>query len=897
QDATIKPLQKDIRVKNIALESLYLKVKRDIKGEIDWLEYIKSNADNSASTNKEQNTSKVQKSEPWSVLLENISLQKIKVDFYDKGVRPQVDTKLNEMNIHVKNITLAGIEPFLYEMNMKMNENFKCTSKGSIKHQVLDAQTYSKCSGFDFVHYRPYIDAMAKKSFQTHDVKLESAQSSFDANVSVWDIDSQWIVNVNDANFNLTQFALSKKSTKEELVKFSSFDMSGVRLNTKSREVVIQKTSLENLDIQTSRLKEGTLNIENLIVPHPQSVSSHSLAESKKEKEFKILLKHFALKSSRISFNDKLFSPSILTQIDTINVNAYEIDSQINSRFKYDARLRINNSGTVKSSGAIQHTPFEQNGVFELQKLSLKEFTPYVQENAYLKIDDGFLSLKTKTKYSKNVEDADLKVDGSLHLEGLFINDSRDESSLLSLSDLKLNAFTYEMFPNRLFINSIDLNSFYVNAIIDEKKNMNFASLMKKKAEENSTQVPHAKENETKQEFPIKIMKLNVDMGSAHFADLSLPIQFKTHIHDLKGSVYSLSNIAGETSYVDVAGEIDRYGSTQLKGSINAGDPKSYTDLDFNFKNLELNSLSGYSANFAGYKIDKGKLYIDLGYKILDSELVGKNSIVIKNIELGEEMKDENITSLPLGLAVALLEDRDGIIDINMPVEGNIDEPDFKYGALLLKTLGNLIVKAVSAPFKALGSMLGMDAEGLEYIEFESGLVHILPPEKEKLDNISMMMIKRPKISLSIRGKYDEITDKEALQKEKLIALVIKKSGRKNKENHETAMTRELLENIYGDFGADGKVLNAMKIELKKRYKDKAFEREYLNSLIRECIKVQPLAKEELLSLAQKRAEELSSYLVGEKGVEISRIEILDADSADGKSDRFVKTKLDIIVK
>jgi len=281
-------------------------------------------------------------------------------------------------------------------------------------------------------------------------------------------------------------------------------------------------------------------------------------------------------------------------------------------------------------------------------------------------------------------------------------------------------------------VDEVNVEAFFVNAMIDENKTMNFAKLMKKSdGNESNTSNIEVKEEDLNNSFPVRIVKINYALGSAKFTDYSIPLKFKTHIHDLNGVVYSVSNTPGDTTYVDISGEVDAYGSTRLKGSIDSFNPKAYTDMDFNFKNLELNSFTGYSASFAGHEIDSGKLYLDLGYDILDSELQSKNEVVIKQIKLGKEVEDENVTKLPLGFVIGLLEDNDGIIDINMPVEGNLDEPDFKYGKLVLQTIGNIITKAVTSPFKFLGSVMGIDGEALEYISFVPASTLISPPERE----------------------------------------------------------------------------------------------------------------------------------------------------------------------
>lgn len=888
---TIKPLKNFVQMEEFGVNSLDVKVARDEKGQVDWLEYIKmdSNVDEDNTTASVKKDSDARE---WDVTLDKLSLQKVKVSFDDRDIKPNVKTSLNEFNLYAQNITLAGVEPLKYQMDMSVNRDLRCTSHGSLKHNVLSIESYSECKGFDLVHYRPYIDELAKSSLKTYDLKLQGATLGFDANVSVEDVNSEIIVNVNEANADIDKFALNKNSTNERVVNFDNFSVSGVTLNTKDKNVKIKKSTLKSLDIKTARLQDGSLNIDNIVVPLKTKKLSKK-SNTKKEKLYSVELKHFAMQSAKVGFNDKMLTPSVKSGVDRVNLNVYNINSKNYSWLNYRLSMRVNSKGYVKTDGSLRHTPLKQKGKLELQRISLKEITPYIQESAFVSVSDGYLSLKSKLSYSKKENRPDLEIKGSLALDEFFVDDSRDNSALLSLSNLELKSFTLEMFPNRVFVDELDIDSFYVNAVVDENKSMNFASLVKKSDSNETVETVDENTTASKPDFPVKIMKINVLRGSAKFADLSLPIKFSTNIHDLSGVVYAVSNEPGETSYVDILGEVDKYGSTKLIGSVNSSDPKSYTDLDFNFRNLELSSYSGYSASFAGYEIDSGKLYLDLGYYILDSELLGKNSIMIKNIKLGKEVSDD---TLPLGFVIALLEDSDGVIDINMPVEGNVDEPDFKYGALVMKTLGNLIVKAVTSPFRFLGSMMGMDGEALESLDFEPGLIAILPPEKEKLDTIAKMMIKRPKISLSIAGRYDADVDKLALQKQKLAKLVMLKSGDENRENQKNSDTIDLMEEIYEAYRDDDR-LDAIKEKLSEKYKDETLERAYLIALTKECVSIQTVNLKELEYLATARAQALQNYLLNEQMIDSLRIKIKAVSAIEESTETWVKTKLEVIVE
>ncbi|MCX6077591.1 MAG: DUF748 domain-containing protein [Campylobacterales bacterium] len=677
--------------------------------------------------------------------------------------------------------------------------------------------------------------------------------------------------------FILKSVAIHDNNSKT-LLTLDSFDVNNTLIKPIAQEITIEKVSLRSLHATLERDKNGVINW----IKYLKSESE----KSEKKSEYTFLLKHAQLSDSELTFDDKTVVPSAKTDIDKISLSANNISSKKEDRIQYTLSLRVNNGGTLSSGGSLSYAPLKQKGFLELKKVSLKELTPYLQEMAFLTIDDGYLSLKTDTTYAESSTDANLKAVGSLILEELFVSDSRDKTPILTISELKLNPLTYEMLPNKLFVEKADVNSFYVNALIDDQKKMNLSSLMKKPADV----------NETKESFPLKIMQINVALGSADFSDLSLPVKFKTNIHDLNGAIYGVSNVPNDTSYIDMSGEVDRYGSAKLKGSINSGNPKAYADLDLNFKNLNLEAMSGYSASLAGYKIDKGKLFLDLEYDILNSEMQGENKIVIKDIKLGSKIKETNQSSIPLEFVIALLEDNDKIIDINMPVKGNVDAPDFEYKALLWKTFGNLIIKTVRSPLSILGSIMGIEGDKMEYVEFEGGSTKILPPEQEKLDNLAKLLAKRVKISIALSGSYDIRIDKRALQKEKLSAMVLRKSGAKNIGNNSNMASAGLLEDIYREFSNDNK-LNIIKDELSKKYKGEEFDRVYTSAVFEECVKFQEATEEEMVILAKKRAAAIQSYLIERHGINPLRVKVLDAIKAEENKDKLVKTKLQVEVK
>ena len=895
ENGVIEPFLKRVNIDSVGLKGLDVALRRDQYGNIDWLEYIKVNLPQAEDANQTKESSKTPP-KAWDVVIDEANFEKMQLSFYDKGVDPQVDTKIDDLSIYAQNITLAGVEPLDYELLLRMNQKFHCFAKGSIAHNALDVATSLECREFDIVHYRPYIDAIASDMLKVYDLKLASAWLDFDADIRLQQQENDLLVDVNNSNVKLYDFLLRKKSTQEKLVGFEHLSVFDMNLSTQNKEISLAKTELASLDVELKRLKEKRLNLENLVV-FKEDRGVEKKTKSKDEKPYRVKLKHFALQEGQIGFRDETLRKQAYLELDRIKLNAYNIDSKEKSWLSYDLALRTNKSGELFTKGKLRHTPLKQNSQLQLSKISLKAFAPYIQEQTYIALNDGFISMKSDISYEASKSKPDLLVKGSFVLNNFFLSDTRDGSLLFSVIGLDLDAFTYEYAPDRFYVNEMGVDSFYLNAIIDEHKNFNLASLIKKQSTTEPSKEPKKEKAEAQEPFPATIAKITVANGSANFADLSLPIKFATNIHDLGGAIYSVSTTKEEASIVDITGEVDKYGVTSLKGSVDSADPKRYTDLKFIFKNLALSSMSGYSASFAGYKIDQGKLNLDLAYNIVNSQLMSSNGVVIDKIELGDTIEDENITKLPLGFVIALLEDKDGIIDIDLPIEGDVDKPDFKYGGLVVKTLTNLVIKAVSSPFRFLGSMMRIDGESLEYAEFEAGSEAILPPEKEKFDSIAKMLEKRPKIALNISANYDKNLDLQALRYQKLVELVVKKSGLINKEEYRSALNIDLLEDIYEELGGDAEKLETIEEELDAKYDAKAYKVEYLKALVNECSSLQTVTQQELEDLAKRRMENIGNYFRVEKQLAIERIKLGEISEVKMDEGSVVHSKLALDVK
>ena len=396
-----------------------------------------------------------------------------------------------------------------------------------------------------------------------------------------------------------------------------------------------------------------------------------------------------------------------------------------------------------------------------------------------LQLQSAALAAQGRLRYGIPGDAQQVAYEGSFSLNNLRLADAKSpKKPYLSWDAVQLPKFKLTLQPNRLDAQEINISKPVGELIIEEDKTLNLVKVLKNRPPDKKPPPPAklppakpatakpnkqapkkagpAKESDT---FPYHIAKVRVEKGNMVFADLSLRPQFMTRIHDLKGTVTGLSSLPDAQAKVQMDGQVDQYGTAKISGVIRPNDFGRSSDIEMVFRNLEMKNLSPYSGKFAGRLIKSGKFSADLKYKLHEYKMTGDNKIVIDNLTLGEQVDNPESTNLPLDLAIALLKDSNGRIDIGLPVTGDLNDPQFSIGPLVWQVFTNLITKAVTSPFRALGSLLGGESENFDALEFDPGSAELPPPEKEKLLKLAEALKSRPQLKLVIQGRYSPEVD------------------------------------------------------------------------------------------------------------------------------------------
>ncbi|HEX5342200.1 MAG TPA: DUF748 domain-containing protein [Duganella sp.] len=465
-------------------------------------------------------------------------------------------------------------------------------------------------------------------------------------------------------------------------------------------------------------------------------------------------------------------STGIKVNLQDFNLKVRDAGTDLKKPLAFDGSVALREGGQLKAKGQVVPSTGAVDTELNLSRLTLTPVAPLLGKYVKLKLAEGVVNAQGRLRTGAGGSKADpaLRYDGSFEVAELSLNEL-DNDRFAHWKSVRADKLALSLKPDLLDVAELRIVEPNAILIIENDRSFNAQRLLvEQPAAEPAKPAPQAAIGEP---FPIRMRRVRVQNAKLDFTDLSLRPQFAAKIYELNGVVTGLSSKRDARSQIELDGRVDEYGMARVRGQLNPFVPADNTDLNVVFKNVDMVSASPYSMKFAGYKIAEGKISLDLQYKVRNSQLEGNNQVILDNLTLGERIDSPDALKLPLELALAILKDSNGRIDLGIPVSGNLNDPEFSYGAVVWKALGNIMTKIVTSPFRMLGSLFGVSGDKLEAVEFDAGSEVVLPPEREKLQHVAQILNKKPDLKLTVPGTYSEAADAAALRAQALRRAVL----------------------------------------------------------------------------------------------------------------------------
>lgn len=713
-----------------------------------------------------------------------------------------------------------------------------------------------------------------------------------------------------NAALKLAPFAI-KAPDGRPLARLQSLEVGKTSLDLAERRVSIGQVQGQGLETWAAREADGELDWQKLFASGaPGKTPSKSAADDAKDeagqpgapekepgKPWQIVLADVRLRGSRLYLADRVPKQDVELLVGPLDLSLRDFDSLGRSPFRLELDSGIGRQGRLKAAGQVQLSPLAAQLQVGSSDLDLRLAQAYIAPFVRLELRSGQLDSALKVDL-KGGEKLALRVDGRASVKQLHILDTLKNRDFVKWRQLTLENLSYRH-DEQLSIERVLLEQPYARFIVNEDLSTNVSELLIAQEKEQPKPAGKGASKSTKQSatqpLGIRIGAVEIKNGSANFADFSLRPNFATAIQQLNGRIGSLDNRRPKPASVDIKGKVDRYAPVSIKGELNPFDPLDSLDIETRFQRVELTTLTPYSGKFAGYRIRKGRLNLDLHYRIVKGALNAENSLVLEQLQLGEQVDSPDAVDLPIRLAVALLKDSQGRIAIDLPVQGDLNNPQFSVMPIVWQTLRNLVVRAAQAPFKFIAGLAGGDAD-LSQVEFGPGSSELDAAAQRSLDALGKALKERPQLRLEIEGTSVQASDgplmaERRLEREyrSLYYRILQRQGERVPASADGLKVPEdekgpLLEGIYRS-----RLKQQPPVEWKELGKQERTTR------LREAVLASWSDNTLLLrQLAQARAASIKAYLVDQAGLDDQRIYQLDVGISEAPAGERISVPLQL---
>ena len=648
--------------------------------------------------------------------------------------------KLSQNQKEIARLNKLDLKYFSFDLNNQELEFKDLNIKDLYANMILDK------GGVNFAN-------LLKEQIDEKEIKSSNQENNLN--------NKPWKINLENINLN------------------ANFDFHDI-LNNSKLNIKDIKAKTSNINIVNDKINIKGANLVTLDTKYIDNNNKLNISSSKTDLTHddifingsKIEVSNSALKKDNVIFEDKKSKIKITTNNIDLELSKLSIFDEISfdlSNLKLNNFILEDKNSNISLSSKNSNLKVNNFLLDKQNNISINKSELYDTNVNFFDSNSSF-DINTK-KTNLKISNFNLKKDvvtiGQILLKEPKIDILNMESKLkIEAKNINLDLKKLISKENFFKIEKTNLNNPHISIIlpknIQTKGEIENSDLTKQEAD---------KKVENKKTTRVNFGPINIKNMTLDFEDKNLAIPFKTTISKLTGEVSAVKNRANSTSNLEINGVVDNYGVAKITGIVNPNDIRILTDINMKFQNISMKNFTPYTAKFVGRAIKDGKLELDLNYNISESNLKAKNSIIIKKLELGEKIESKDAVSLPLDLAITLLEDSSNTIDLNLPVSGNVDDPEFSIAAIVWKAFVNLITKAITAPFSLIGSLFNFSEDEINSVDFNLKESEITPIQKETLDKIATILKSKKEFAISFSPSFDEKNEKEKIANQRALNI------------------------------------------------------------------------------------------------------------------------------
>jgi hypothetical protein len=607
------------------------------------------------------------------------------------------------------------------------------------------------------------------------------------------------IMAVTNTSFTLRDFKLAEPGSASNIVELANLAVTGVNVDAVARQAEIGLVAADGGRLFLLRSGNNSTNVAEPSPPVETATNApggipallgsvtNAVALLLHTTNLCIATVHdVEFTNCAFHLEDRTASRPARLDLDDIALSVKNISNLPETNLTAGLSLRWNTNGTIKTDVAVSFSPLTADVQLALDRLDFGTLDPYLESKLNLYIPDSQLGLHGQIQLrTPDGQLPEISFRGDTWLDGFRTVDGVLGEDLLKWSSVRVSGIDANLNPLSVAIKEIALDNVSARLVIETNHTINLLAALSPAgagatvatntpAITNATvaaanpAVPVTNATAPAALPPISIGSIVISNAAASFTDRSVKPNVNLAVLEAGGTIAGLSSSQLQHADMDLSAKVDGVGPVAISGTINPFSGTGTNDLKITVKDMDLTPTSPYSGKFAGYRIVQGKLNLDLSYDLIGRKLKSKNVITLDRFTFGEKVNSPDATHLPVRLAIAILKDRNGQILLDVPIEGSLDDPQFRIGKVVMRTVLNILEKVATSPFSLLGAAFGGGGEELSYQDFAPGNAVLLPANEQKLDSLVKGLYARPALQLEIAGSIDPEADRDGLRRTSL---------------------------------------------------------------------------------------------------------------------------------
>ncbi|KAG8154730.1 DUF748 domain-containing protein [Burkholderia catarinensis] len=859
---------------------------------------------------------------PLDLTIRHFAIDGGTVNIDDRVPATPTAMSLTKLAATLDAFSLQGKTPAKYTLSTSLSRGGDVTAEGALNLAAKQADTKLTVAALALPALQPYLGEATRARVldgtlgATVNAKADWGKTPLAAQVA-------------DSTVSLKSLKIATPDTKAPAIVLPDASAKIAKVDVAARTAEIASVDASGLALDVTRLKDGKIDLAALAEPAQAAVPKRTVARKAEAAapSWHYRIDALNVKDSSANFTDLSTPRPVKLAIKPLELSVQKLSDDMTKPLPVQLKATLNRKGSLNVTGDVTAQPLKLGLKINGNRLDAAAFEPYFGSALNVTIASALLNAQGNLTFAQVKDTPRATYRGDVALVDVRMLDKATSDPFagwrsLALSNLKAN---YDEKGTDVDATRVTFSNFYGRVLLDAQGRLNLKDVVAKESGPAQSLTRDASKGEPvplspgmtppaaaqqasapaaasatvvvkaaqPPQNPVRMHfgELLLQNGRVTYTDNFIKPNYTANLIAIKGTVGAFGTDSTTSAPVDVAANLAGNGPISIKGSVNPLIEKPALDLTATAHDIELTNLTPYSAKYAGYPITKGKLNVDLHYQLANDQLQANNHIFIDQLTFGDHVDNDTATKLPVKLAISLLKNTRGQIDVNLPVSGSLSNPEFSIGGLIWHAVLNLIAKAVTSPFTLLANAFGGGGEDLGYVEFAPGSYQLDDAQQKKLDTVVKMLTEKPSIRLDLIGRVDPAKDTSGLGDAYVERLV----------------RQQKLKDVVGQ----GESIDPMSVKVDKAEYSKYLTRAYkaadfkkprnlvgLQKTLPDADMKQALADHApaddnaLRALAQQRAQAVRQYLDGK--IDSSRVFVVAPKlDAKGIEDKGATTRVD----